>query len=118
MAKAKNYGEVEAVPTATEYQSAEPLASPKAATPVKAVAGDLPRVVTQLTRATEGTTRYKVSCHGHVKPPRYVLAEKGDVAGAEKAYRANVKLDDEIDRMKLMGTPHFDPRLVVVPLVD
>lgn len=118
MAKAKSYGEVEAVPAASEYQSAEPLAMPKAATPVKAADGDLPRVVTQLTRASAGTTRYKVSCHGHVKPPKYVLAAKDDQAGAEKCYRDHMKIDTELDRMKSMGTPHFDPRLVAVALAD
>lgn len=119
MAKAKGLNEVDAVPPFSEYQLADPPAAPKAATPVKAEAdGPLPRVVTQLTRAREGTTRYKISCHGHVKPPRYVLAASGDKTGAEKCYRDHVGLDAEIKQMDSMKTPHFDPRLVCVQLAD
>lgn len=90
---------------------------PKYASPVKADPqdADLPRICHPLTRAAAGQCRFKVSCHGHVKPAKYVLAKAGDVAGAKACYEKHMALAEE---RKGLPEGHIQPELIAVALAD
>lgn len=96
---------------------------PKYGTPVPAGAGGLPRVVTQLARAGNGETRFKVRCNNYTpRKVRYILAADGDEAGARACYLKAEGLDKEIERLKKVAGSKAseveEPDLVITELPD
>lgn len=82
-------------------------------------AGDLPRVVDPLERAVDGTTRYKVVCRNYGgRKVRYVLAKRGDEAGAVACYLKAEGLDREVARLEKQGVAPEQPELAVTHLPD
>lgn len=103
----ENFGRHDPANTAPKHGSGKPASD-----------GPVPRVVNQLERATAGTTRFRLSCHNyHPKPVRYVLAR--NEAEAIDTYKANVKLADELKRVKGRNPEDPDePEIVCVALAD
>lgn len=82
--------------------------------------GPVPRVVQPVERAPEGFQRFKIRGDSHgVNTTRYVLAKKGDRAGAEAHYRKIHKLDEAVQRERdaLKAAGLSDDRLEPVRLV-
>ncbi len=82
--------------------------------------GPVPRVVQPVERAPEGFQRFKIRGDSHgVHTTRYVLAKKGDRAGAEAHYRKVHKLDEmlEREREQLKASGLSDERVQPVRLV-
>jgi hypothetical protein len=102
-----HYGRVEAGGEGPKFGQGKPAAS-----------GPIPRVIDQLERATDGAKRFRVSCHNYQpKPVRYVLARSEDEA--IDAYKANVKLPEELKRVQGRNTEKpDDPEIVCVALAD
>jgi hypothetical protein len=100
-------------PPAPEGTKAPPFGTPRAAEPK----GEFPRVCSELERVPVGSglVRYKVRVRNYTgfDAPKYILAQKGDRAGAKAVYLDASGIDAHVTALKESGVEAND---LVAPL--
>ena len=79
--------------------------------------GEVPRIVQPSERAPEGFRRFKIRAenyeHRGPRPVRYVLAKKGDQAGAEKCFLENTDIGQYVARQTKAGVKDVEPVVII-----